>query len=52
MATTQCPESSPDRFYVLEWFPSQRYANEPLAAQLQAYRGKVKHDYDWCLNAP
>jgi Protein of unknown function, DUF547 len=29
-----------------------RYANAPLAAQLQAYRGKVKHDYDWRLNAP
>jgi Protein of unknown function, DUF547 len=29
-----------------------RYANEPLAAQLQAYRGKLKHDYAWQLNAP
>jgi Protein of unknown function, DUF547 len=29
-----------------------RYANEPLAAQLQAYRGKLKHDYEWQLNAP
>jgi hypothetical protein len=29
-----------------------RYANAPLAAQLQAYRGKLKHDYDWRLNAP
>src|SRR5919197_889300 len=26
-----------------------RYANAPLAAQLQAYRGKMKHDYDWRL---
>jgi hypothetical protein len=29
-----------------------RYANDLLAAQLQAYRGKFKHDYDWHLNAP
>jgi Protein of unknown function, DUF547 len=29
-----------------------RYANAALAAQLQAYRGKLKHDYDWLLNAP
>jgi hypothetical protein len=29
-----------------------RYADAPLAAQLQAYRGKAKHDYDWRLNAP
>ena len=29
-----------------------RYANDLLAAQLQAYRGTFKHDYDWHLNAP
>ena len=29
-----------------------RYASAPLAAQLQAYHGKVKHDYDWHMNAP
>jgi hypothetical protein len=29
-----------------------RYAHVPLTAQLQAYRGKVQHDYDWRLNAP
>ena len=30
----------------------RRYANDLLAAQLQAYRGKFRHDYDWHLNAP
>jgi hypothetical protein len=29
-----------------------RYANAPLTVQLQAYRGKVKHEFDWRLNAP
>ena len=29
-----------------------RYADAPRAAQLQAYRGKMKHEYDWSLNAP
>ena len=28
------------------------YANDQLATQLRAYRGKFKHDYDWHLNAP
>lgn len=30
----------------------RRYANGPLAAQLHGYRGKLRHDYDWRLNAP
>jgi len=26
-----------------------RYADDPLATSLQAYRGKCKHDYAWHL---
>jgi hypothetical protein len=28
------------------------YASDQLAEQLRSYRGKVKHAYDWRLNAP